>query len=171
MEWWTWGLNPDNLTSNNNVLTPIQLWCCKWTGLWISTALLSHPECLLTQIPGPQHSGPGRAWEFARLTFPTSSRQVPALGAAEPQASLWVALHSGVRTVTLPHRPCCITVKDQIRELKSKTFLFSLNATGNHRTKSERKKHEHLLIHINMYVYVSYVLNVFFILQRKLVSF
>ena len=36
--------------------------------------------------------------------------------------------------------------------------------------KNEPKKHEHLLIHINMYVYVSYVLNAFFILQRKLVS-
>ena len=43
-------------------------------------------------------------------------------------------------------------------------FPISLNVAGNHCTKNKckkKKKRELLLEHINMYVYVSYVLNVF----------
>ena len=122
------------------------------------------PGVLFTQIPGPQLSGPGLGWGSASLPFLTSC-QVPAsalLVHSLPPNSRVLWCQDG-DTAPLPHCPCHVTVKNQVREPKAKSvILFSLNVAGNHCTKNKcKKKSELLLEHINMYVYVSYVLNVF----------
>lgn len=128
------------------------------------------PGVLFTQILGPQLWAPGLGWGSASLPFLTSC-QVPAsalLVHSLPLNSPALWCQDG-DTAPLPMLRYC---KKSGKRTKSKKRNSFFSECGRKSLLKEwmQKKFELLLEHINMYVYVSSVLHVFFILQRKSVS-
>ena len=132
-------MNPGDLTSYNNVFMAIQLRCDKGTGFCTSKALLrvSWSAVHIDSGAPTLRSRPG-----LRVRNSTISHKLPgaSLSTAGPQPASEQPC-ALVSAVTLPHCPCCATVKNQVREPRAKSvILFSLNVAGNHCTKNECKK-------------------------------
>lgn len=174
MEWWIRDLNPGDLTSYNNVFTAIQLQCDKGTGFCTSKALLT---VAWSAVHTDSRAPTLRSRHGLRVSISTISHKLPgtSLSTAGPQPASKqpCALVSGrwhCPTAPLPMLRYREKSSKRTKRKKRNSFFSECGRKSLHK-EWMKKKCELLLEHINMYAYVSYVLNVFLKNFTKKISF